>query len=525
MTFKNFFYNKFFIIYFFPFILGSITFLNFKPYNYSILGFIIFPSYFYIINVVIKNFKSVYRKKNFFKYVFISSFIFWSSHSLFSIGWVTNSLNYDPQFLSYIWISKILFAIFFGIFFSIPILFISKYLDFSFISYLFFSGSIALIDFLKGKILTGFPWNLWAYSFVESLEFIQITRLIGIYAVNLLVISVSGVALFFFLKKHKTNWLIFLTTLLLFFSNYIYGNYELNQTNTGQKEFKIDQEDVLFKVVNPSFKINYIADDEELDKVLKYLIRLSSPDTTKRTVFIWPEGVFAGLTFDDLKKKKEIIKKNFSNKHLIIFGANTENIINDDLKIYNSLYVIDHDMKVLHRYDKEKLVPFGEFLPGENLLSKFGLKKITQGFQNFSSGSENKIFQFNSDLKILYLVCYELIFPELLQKQKEDYNLVINISEDAWFEGTIGPYQASAKAIFRAIESNSYIIRAANKGVSQVVDNKGRVLKSLQPNEVGSIETKVFIENNATKNKNDLIFFIILSTYLIIFILYKNKKL
>ena len=121
------------------------------------------------------------------------------------------------------------------------------------------------------------------------------------------------------------------------------------------------------------------------------------------------------------------------------------------------------------------------------------------------------------------MICYEVIFPNLIQKSNENTNLIINVSEDGWFGDTIGPDQHFAKSIFRAIENDTFLLRSANKGVSAIIDNKGRVIKQLNRNEAGSIEFNIpLIKSN--KIKNDLIFFVLLITYLLIFLIYKKKN-
>ena len=126
------------------------------------------------------------------------------------------------------------------------------------------------------------------------------------------------------------------------------------------------------------------------------------------------------------------------------------------------------------------------------------------------------------NLNILPLICYEIIFTELIQKSKENTNLIVNISEDGWFGKSIGPDQHFAKSIFRAIENNTFFLRSANKGVSAIIDNKGKIIKQLNRNEAGNIEFEIpLIKSN--KNKNDLIFFGLLITYLFIFFIYKKN--
>ena len=186
------------------------------------------------------------------------------------------------------------------------------------------------------------------------------------------------------------------------------------------------------------------------------------------------------------------------------------------------MFIINNKFEIVASYNKRKLVPFGEFLPFENFLNKFGLKKITEGHGSFLKGDKDNNLVF-SQLNILPLICYEVIFPKLVQKSDAETNLIINISEDGWFGKSIGPEQHFAKAIFRAIENDTFFLRSANRGISAIIDNKGEVIKQLNRYEAGNIEFNVpLIKSN--KIKNDLIFFILLITYLFIFLIYKRKN-
>ena len=154
-------------------------------------------------------------------------------------------------------------------------------------------------------------------------------------------------------------------------------------------------------------------------------------------------------------------------------------------------------------------------------MKKYGLKKITEGHGSFLSG-ENQKNLIIENLNILPLICYEIIFPSLTQASDLNTNLIVNISEDGWFGDSIGPYQHFSKAIFRAIEQNSFLVRSANKGISGIINNKGIVMKKLNPSEAGNIELEIPLIKNENKNKNDLIFFMLLTTYIFIFRLSKK---
>ena len=183
---------------------------------------------------------------------------------------------------------------------------------------------------------------------------------------------------------------------------------------------------------------------------------------------------------------------------------------------------MDNNFKIIQYYNKRKLVPFGEFLPFENILNNLGFKKITEGHDSFLRGFKNNNISI-SKINFLPLICYEIIFTDLIKKSHSDTNLIINISEDGWFGNTIGPDQHFTKSIFRAIENNTFLLRSANKGISAIIDNKGKIIKRLKRNEAGNIEFEVpLIKSN--KIKNDLIFFTLLITYLLIFLIYKNRN-
>ena len=275
------------------------------------------------------------------------------------------------------------------------------------------------------------------------------------------------------------------------------------------------------KVISPNFKLEYDLDKKEIEKRLEKLIRYSDPDKDLKTIFIWPEGVFSGYSFKEILTFKETFSKSFSENHNVIFGINRY----DETKkgFYNSLIIVNNDLEILGEYRKQKLVPFGEFLPFEKILNFIGLKKITEGHGSFLKADNQKNLKINN-LSILPLICYEIIFTEMIQKSHQDTNLLINISEDGWFGDSIGPYQHFAKSIFRAIEHNSFLVRSTNKGISAIINNKGEVIKKLSSNEVGNIELEVPLIESKYRNKNDLIFFILLITYIFIFNIYKKNN-
>jgi len=516
--FKKYLNNRFLILYLTPFIIGSLTVFSFQPFNISLLNFFILPVFFYLIVYINKKSKSTYRKKPYRKNLFIFGFLFGFGFYFSGISWIANSLTFDENFKILIPFAIILVPLFLSLFVGFAILLVGPFLNYNVSSIFFFSAAMAFSDFLRAKLFTGFPWNLWAYSLSWSTEILQILNFFGLFAFNLISITFFTLpVIFFYNLKFIKKFFVLLFISSLVFSLYIYGNYEINKNKNFLKTIN---EKIYIKIISPNFDLEYDLSINQIEKKLKKLTRYSDPNSNKKTIFIWPEGIFSGYNYNQILVFKDFIKKNFSNNHYIVFGINK--LDKNTGSFFNSMILIDNNFDVIQQYNKGKLVPFGEFLPFESLLNKFGLKKITEGHGSFQKGNQKaniKIEQLNA----LPLICYEVIFTSFIQKASPETNLIINISEDAWFGTTIGPDQHYAKSIFRAIESGTFFLRAANKGISGILDNKGVSVKKLNRNEAGNIEFEVPLIKSKN-NKNDLIFFVLLITYLFIFHFYKNKK-
>ena len=510
--------NRFFTLYIIPLILGSLTILSFEPFNLTIINLIIFPFFFYLLVYINKRSKVIYRQKPYKKNLFIFGLAFGFGFYLSGISWITNSLTFDENFKILIPFALILIPLFLSLFVGLTTLIIGPYLKLNFPSLLIFTAGLAFSDYLRSNVLTGFPWNLWAYSTIQINEILQITNLIGLYSYNLFVITIFTLPIIFFFKISKIKKIIsFIVIFFFIFSLYIYGNYEVNKN---KKSLESVKEKIYVKVISPNFNLEYGLTDQEIEKRFRKLIKYSDPDQGKETLFVWPEGVFSGYSYNEILPFKDLILNNFSNKHYIVFGVNKLDPISG--KFYNSMLVINNKLEIIQSYNKRKLVPFGEFLPFENIVSKLGLKKITEGHGSFLKGENNNSLVIEG-IKILPLICYEIIFPDLIQKSDTNINLIVNISEDGWFGNSIGPDQHFAKAIFRAIENNTFLLRSTNRGVSAIIDNKGNLIKKINRNEAGNIEFEVpLVKSN--KIKNDLIFFTLLITYLLIFLIYKKQN-
>ena len=518
--------NRFFVLFLAPFLLGALTTLGFSPYNFTFINFFSFSIFLFLILVVKKKTKSNYRKKKSKHYFFYLGCAFGFGFFLLGNYWISISLTHDEMFKGFIPFAIILIPLFLSLFFGLAILIIGPFSEKNISFILFFSLVFSTSEFLRGNLLTGFPWNLISYTWSWSIESIQILSLVGTYTLSLISVTFFCLPFLFFQNKIiKKNVFFLLIFLGVFIGNYFYGSYKIyNDSYTFDENINV-------KVVSPSFSLkDYNTQGETLK--LKRLIKISDPKKNKKTLFVWPEGIFYQSSLQDIEQYKNLFTDKFSENHLIVLGINNY-VGSKDLKnqkYFNSLVILNHKLEILSIYNKVNLVPFGEFLPFEKTLSKFGLKKITPGYNSFSAGDIRETLNLGSEFSerlILPLICYEIIYPGKIKTKNQFPDLVINISEDAWFGQSIGPYQHFSKAIYRAVEEGIFIARSANKGISAFINPNGRVLKSLNARESGNIELNFPYFNRSTlfSNYGNKIFFLMILLYIFLTLIFKKFKI
>ena len=193
-----------------------------------------------------------------------------------------------------------------------------------------------------------------------------------------------------------------------------------------------------------------------------------------------------------MKEYSWLFEKNFKENQLLIIGTSSETNKNQFKKYFNSFTIFDNKLNILHSYNKINLVPFGEFLPFENFLSSIGLRSLTNNYRSYSSGDQREIIrikQQNHYLKILPLICYEIIYSGKLF-HNSDFDLTINISEDGWFGKSIGPKQHFVHSVLRAIESGKYVVRSSNNGIAAIINPLGYIEKKVNFGQSGYIDLK-----------------------------------
>ena len=494
-----------------------LTSLSLPPYNYFIINFFTFTAFFYFL------IKKLNQKKN-KKLFFIYGWLFGFGYFFTNLYWVSISLTFDQNYKFLIPFTIFLIPSFLAVFYGLVSFIFLIYKPKKILSsLLFFSLIFGIIEFIRGSILTGFPWNLIAYSFSNQIEFISIISIIGTYGFNLFCILLFTCPAIFLLKEKNKDIGVNIIILLLVILILIYGSFYKNKYNSlADKNLNYK-----LRIIGSNVELNRFYQNVDSISIIEELTKISKPNPNDKTIFVWPEGILPETSQESLNEYKWLFNEKFSENHLVIIGMNTRTIINNSENYFNSLSLYDNDLNLLSSYNKINLVPFGEFLPFETFLKNIGLRSLTNNYQSFSSGNKREIIEINKQnfsLKILPLICYEIIYSGKLFS-KSNFDLIINISEDGWFGKSIGPKQHFTHSIFRALESGKYVVRSSNNGKAAIVNPLGIVEQSVKFGRSG------FIDLTSTKKIQPTIFsqygnkiFVLLILMYIVLILLLNKK-
>jgi len=346
------------------------------------------------------------------------------------------------------------------------------------------AASLTLGEWLRGHVLTGFPWNTFGYALTEPLALAQTASLIGLWGLTFLAVAIfaSPAVLIDGRSRGRKPWIAPVIAVSLLIAMGIFGAVRLSlhpTTTVANVKLRIMQPNLQQDV-----RFNYSAKAEVMQKYLTLSDRASGPQSTgvrDVSILIWPESAFPFFLTreaDAMAQIAELLPKGT----VLITGSVRAPDVPPGVRItraYNSIYVIDHDGSVLSIYDKLHLVPFGEFLPFQDWLEKIGLEQLTKVQGGFIPGTRRRTMDIPNAPRALPLICYEAIFPGDVAERDDRPGWIVNLTNDGWFGISTGPYQHLQQARLRAIEQGLPVVRAANTGISAVIDPIGRFVARL----------------------------------------------
>ncbi len=421
----------------------------------------------------------------------LNGWMFGFGYFLFSLSWIGNALLVEGNDYRWAWpLAVIALPFALAFFTAIASALIRQLSDLkSIFGYLSFVALLSLFEFLRGHLFTGFPWNLYGYAWGGQDEILQTLSLQNVYVLTMLTIFWSAIFGFWAVSKDKTHAArLTLIVALSFGLSFGYGWWRLkNYTELPHYD------NVLVHIIQPNIPQ---AEKWERDKIgLNFQKHINLHDTDDNHpenvnhLYIWPEtslhpAYVASPEAEDIIKKRLRTQTNASQASLLAGAL----IFEPDKNEYtNSLIEYNKDGRSTAQYDKAHLVPFGEYIPFQNWIP---LDTITR-FNGIQSGDGIKTLTVFETLKYSPLICYEILFPGKVINQNDRPDFIVNITNDAWYGDSAGPHQHLSKARFRALEEGITVIRAANTGISAMINPLGQIIEQKPLFQSGQILSKI----------------------------------
>jgi apolipoprotein N-acyltransferase len=391
-----------------------------------------------------------------------------------------------------------------------------------------FASVFFIVEFLRGHIFSGFPWNLPGYIFPAGKPISQIASIVGIYGITALVFILS--AALALLIERRQQWLPIVMSFVVLIACYGYGAVRLSASDIQYEA------DVKLRIVHANIPQRDKFDPNKYVSTANTYLQLSrSAGFDDVTHIIWPEGAIPGLMLEDqgLMAAIDTMFRSGSgqgNKKPPVFITQTLRAEpkpgSDKLAYYNAAAAVTfadgQPPTISPYYDKQKLVPFGEFIPGGNLLENIGLHSLSTALESMTPGKSGEVPALPGLPPASIQICYEIIFPGFTSRSQPQSgrppNWILNLSNDSWYGNSTGPRQHINQARYRAIEQGLPVVRATSGGVSGVIDPYGRQLNQLGPGEQGVIDARLPrpIAKGIYKLRNNYIILLLIVVLLIL---------
>jgi apolipoprotein N-acyltransferase len=343
-------------------------------------------------------------------------------------------------------------------------------------------------EWLRGHVLTGFPWNAIGYALTTGEVLMQSASVFGIYGLSVIAVAIfaAPASLAPATSERRQSAALPVLSIAALSLLGVYGIVRLSTADAGLVP------GVTVRVMQPALPQLQKWDPERKDEVLSTYFRLSAPEgapLAKGTVLVWPESAFPFALTQNPGALAAIAELLPEGTTLVTGAYREEHPSSGPTQVFNTIYVVGPDGTILSAYDKVHLVPFGEFLPARDRLSDLGLSQLT--FESFSAGPTRRPLALPLGPSFLPLICYEIIFSGQIGGGGERPDFVLNVTNDGWFGRTTGPYQHFHQARVRAVEEGLPLVRAANTGISAIVDAYGRIVTSAPLGKATMIEAQL----------------------------------
>ncbi|MDP2121168.1 MAG: apolipoprotein N-acyltransferase [Hoeflea sp.] len=352
------------------------------------------------------------------------------------------------------------------------------------------AAAFGLSEWARSFVLTGFPWNAIGYAAMPAPLMMQSVEIVGIFGLSALTVFVFSAPALVGTRRGAVAGI--LAALLLFSAHVGYGWFALSRLDASRPV----PAQAVIRIVQPAIDQKAKWDVAERERIFARLLDLSAlppiEGQPRPSHIVWPETALPFLLTDNPGALSRIADMLQIGQTLISGAVRVEDGTGGaPERYYNSIYVFDDEGQIMGSADKAHLVPFGEYLPFEAWMRRLGLTPVAETLGGFSAGDRRGLLALSGGLNAVPLICYEAIFPDLSEIADGRGDLLLNVTNDAWYGRTPGPYQHLRQSQIRAVETRLPLVRAANSGISVVVDAGGRIVGSLALGESGVFDIEL----------------------------------
>lgn len=352
------------------------------------------------------------------------------------------------------------------------------------------AACLGLTEWARGVLFTGFPWNAVGYLAMPTPLAMQSVTIVGVAGMNGLAVFVFAMPALIGTRGGLRAGSI--VAAMLTVAHLGYGAFALY----GEPQAGMAAADgPVIRIVQPSIPQAAKWDEAERDAIFQSHLDLTTQPAAEGapepTHIVWAETAVPFILTETPDALAAIAEALQPGQTLATGAIRVERAAGTEpLRYYNSITVIDDSGQITGAADKVHLVPFGEYLPFEETLQRLGISPIAAQTASFSAASERRSLAFGG-LDVLPLICYEAIFPIRLPNPAASPTLILNVTNDAWYGNTPGPYQHFRQAQVRAVEAGLPLLRVANNGISAALDPRGRIIDGLALDAIGVADLRL----------------------------------
>ena len=464
---------------------GAFAALAQAPFDFPAIGFVCFPVLVWLLDGAAGDAAAGRLRR--LRPFFVTGWWFGFGYFVAGLWWVGNAMLVDVG--KYAWalpIAVLILPAWLALFYGLAAALARPLWTDGFGRIAALAAAFAVAEWLRGVVLTGFPWNAIGYAAMPVPPMMQSVTVVGMTGMNALTVLVFCLPALLAAPGRRMLVTVALAVLLAAHIGFGYARLALAPQGDG--------ETLSARLVQPSIDQSHKWDAQARDQIFSTYLEMSArpPEQGRQppTLIVWPETSIPFI-LQQWPQALSALGEMIRDGQTLLAGAvrfEGEAPSDPSARFYNSIVAVNSAGVLYDAADKVHLVPLGEFVPFAGLLGRIGITKLVDLPGGFSAGARRHLIEVAPGIRAAPYVCYEVIFPGIVAAEAGDARLIVNVTNDAWFGNSPGPYQHLRQAQLRAVEAGRPMLRAANNGISAGIDSYGTIVDALRLDGIGNLD-------------------------------------